>query len=258
MDAPPWLAHLTPHNQRFDTSGVDVAAHLNSRGPNHLRFEHSTEVLKALDYEQRVSSGVVPTRNLAHDWYNGLVWLRYPKAKAQINQLHVAHGQQAVVTGNRRTPLRDALTLMDESGAVLLTTDARLVQALLTHDWHTLFLDRSSWLHAVRLLIVGHGLLESMDKAHKGLCAKVIPVQVSNINLPAEEIDELLIELTLRLQGPGNFSPLPVMGVPAWFEESSAPGFYEDAGVFRAKPTHVKTRGAQRLAFRWDGTTLRS
>lgn len=255
----PWLAHLAPHGQCFDASCSDVASHLNAQRPSAVRFEQSVEVLKALEYEQRVASGVVPTRNLAHDWYNGLVWLRYPKTKALINRLHVKHGQQAVVSGNKRTPLRDALTLMDESGALLLVEHSELTQALLAHDWCTLFLDRrSDWLQSARLVIVGHGLLESMHKVHKGLCAKVIPVQVCRADLDADEIDRLLVAVTLHLIGPSNFSPLPVMGVPGWFEESNTLGFYDDSAVFRRKPTPRDDKGHQRLAFWWDGTTLQS
>jgi hypothetical protein len=44
-------------------------------------------------------------------------WLRFPQAKRRLNELQaeIARGG----TGATRVPLRDALTLFDENGAVL-------------------------------------------------------------------------------------------------------------------------------------------
>jgi Protein of unknown function (DUF3025) len=55
-----------------------------------------------------------------HDFFNGICWLNFPQTKARLNALQAAeisaHGVQAT-----RGPLRDALTLFDESAAIALT-----------------------------------------------------------------------------------------------------------------------------------------
>jgi hypothetical protein len=59
----------------------------------------------------------VPTRDNLHDFFNGLVWLHWPQLKLQMNRLQAAEIASAGV-GARRGPLRDALTVLDENGAV--------------------------------------------------------------------------------------------------------------------------------------------
>lgn len=265
----PWLWPYGENRARFD-SRLDHEGAV-SRRLNDLRgelveatpaFLHSTENLGALEYERLVQTGQIPTRDISHDWYNGQVWLAFPKVKQLINALHVqdaccSAGQTGGLSGNGRSRLRDALTLFDESGALFLTTEWSLCTALLQHDWKTLLLDqRESWSTRARVLLLGHGLLDSMSKAHKGLCAKVVPVQVPSLNMELPELQRLMLLVVEQLRAPGNLSPLPVMGVPGWFRDSEQPGFYEDSAVFRAKPTRRVSSPDERLAFVWDGSTL--
>ena len=265
----PWLWPYGENRARFD-SRLDHEGAVSHR-LNDLReetvevipvFVHSTESLGALEYERLVQTGQIPTRDLSHDWYNGQVWLAFPKVKQLINALHVQDAccsadQSGSLSGNGRSRLRDALTLFDESGALLLTTEWSLCTALLQHDWKTLLLDqRESWSTRARVLLLGHGLLDSMSKAHKGLCAKVVPVQVPSLDMELPELQRLMLLVVEQLRAPGNLSPLPVMGVPGWFRDSETPGFYEDSAVYRAKPTRRVSSFDERLAFVWDGSTL--
>lgn len=261
----PWLWPYGGDCARFEPEGLvagGIAQRLNqagsSAGTRVPEFVASSETLGALDYERRVHAGEIPTRDLAHDWYNGLVWLHFPQAKQQINTHHIVDSQSSIVRSlNGRSRFRDALTLFDESGAMLLTTDADLVSALLNHDWQTLFQrNRSAWAERARVLIVGHGLLDSMHQPHKGLCAKVVPVLVPSLDLEIKELQVLALKLIGEIRDSGNFSPMPVMGVPGWFEESNAAGFYSDTSVYRAKPTRRNASSHERLAFVWDGSTL--
>jgi len=221
-------------------------------------FVPSVETLGALAYEKRVHAGEIPTRDIAHDWYNGQVWLKYPKAKHFINRKHVADSNgHTVQSANGRSRLRDALTLFDESGALLLTTDPNLSVALLGHDWSSLFeFDRDTWSARARVLVFGHGLLDAMHKPHKGLCAKAIPVCVPDLDLGPDQLQTLVLNVVQSIVDPANLSPLPVMGIPGWFAESESPGYYADTSVYRAKPTHRLSSLNERLAFVWDASTL--
>ncbi len=267
--ASPWLwpygGDLARFDPRIDHEGA-VACRLNDQHSKSVdvepSFVHSTENLGALEYERRVQTGLVPTRDVSHDWYNGQVWLAFPKVKQLINVRHIedAHGFQETSRGpsaNGRSRLRDALTLFDESGALFLTTKWSMCKALLAHDWRTLLCEqRERWPDRAKVLLVGHGLLDSMDMPHKGLCAKVVPVQVPSLDMRPSELQRLMLLVVEQLRGPGNLSPLPVMGIPGWFSESEAPGFYQDSAVYRAKPTRRVSSSHERLAFVWDGSTL--
>jgi len=222
------------------------------------KFVASTEALGALDYERCVHAGQIPTRDLAHDWYNGLAWLQFSSAKWRINAIHIEDSsRQPVPTSNGRSRLRDAITLFDENGALLVTTEVTIRDALLAQDWATLFVHgRHYWEDRARLLVFGHGLLDSLHQPHPGLCAKAIPVLLPSLEGLDESLPALLDAVVGQIQDPANFSPIPVMGIPGWFEESSRPGYYENRSVYRAKPTPRRSSPHERLAFAFDASTL--
>lgn len=222
------------------------------------RFVASREALGALEYERCVHAGQIPTRDLAHDWYNGLVWLRFAQAKRWINRSHIEDAcRQSVPSSNGRSRLRDALTLFDENGALLITTEASIRDALLDQDWQTLFVNgRAHWNGRARLMVFGHGLLDSFHKPHRGLCAKAIPVLLPTLDVSDDTLPVLLDAVVNEIKDPANFSPIPVMGVPGWFAASNQPGYYDDRSVYRAKPTPRHSSGHERLAFAFDPSTL--
>ena len=173
----------------------------------------------------------VPTRDNAHDFFNGLCWLRFPKSKQRLNALQAqVIAQQGV--GAHRGPLRDALTLFDENAALLFASDD-IWTALQSKDWQRLFVEhRVDWSQA-HLVLFGHAALEKLIKPYKG-----ITVHVLNRRLPASLSDEALDTwLCQQLQAEWlqtkPFNPLPVMGLPGWCSDNENPVFYADKSVFR-------------------------
>lgn len=262
----PWLGPLWPHNPpilwpegfaggacaaqleslRESQSAAGVAPDEVDQGASRAikRFEFSDATMKALDYERHIGNGGIPTRDEFHDWFNGLVWLAYPRAKMAINRLHVNDGLSKHI--NQRSPLRDAITLWDESGVVLLTSNPSLEPALREHDWQHVFIQlRAQWGMNILPFCFGHGLLDAMRNPHKGLCAKVKVVQADQALMEkvmspqsiASALDAVFLSIVQQLKSPRDLNPLPVMGVPGWFDENNAPGFYDDEAVFRKKPT---------------------
>ena len=262
----PWLWPYGANSAYGPTPDVEVgwvSRRLNQHARANVapRFAYSNEALGALAYERRVALGEVPTRDLSHDWYNGMVWLAFPKVKLWINAQHLgdasAKTQALSASGNGRSRFRDALTLFDESGALLLTTRKDMLFSLMEHNWSGVFSQRDdSWHAQNRLLVFGHGLLDSMPGAHPGLCAKVLPVLVADLTSSTDTLEQMMLDVLKQVREPSNFSPLPVMGVPGWFDLSAQPGFYENRQVFRAKPTRQKGLRGERLAFQADGSTL--
>lgn len=210
---------------------MPVCQALTDAAPAPLRFVPQAMLPPGMAYEQFIyETGQVPTRDNLHDFFNGLVWLHLPQAKRRMNQLQA----QAIVAqgvGAVRGPLRDALTLFDENGAVL-DAPAPLWQALRARDWRRLFIDlRPLWAQA-RLVLVGHALMEKLVCARKGIAAHVYkaPAAIKSIaNLDAWLAHQLQPEDWSRKP----FVPLPVMGIPGWCHENENFSFYDDSSVFR-------------------------
>ncbi|MFG6465222.1 DUF3025 domain-containing protein [Roseateles sp. BYS87W] len=220
IPAPDWAA---PWFAPYREVAGPVMARLAQGQPVHAalghdRFEPDTP--RAHGYEHHVAAtGRVPTRDNAHDLFNGLVWLRFPAFKAALNQAHLA---APPAPKGRRGPVRDALTLLDESG-LLLAAPEPLLRALQAQDWRALFLThRALWAQA-QVRVVGHALLEKLLTPRKPWCARVLVV--ADVEAPV-----LPHPLT-----PAALPPLPVLGLPGWWPANEAPGFYDDPAVFRPK-----------------------
>ncbi len=112
----PWLANV-PCIATVDGS---VHATLNKAcsADSPVRFVPQSALPPGMAYERFVfETASVPTRDNLHDFFNGLIWLRFPQAKRRLNQLQ-AQAIAAEGVGAVRGPLRDAVTLFDENGAV--------------------------------------------------------------------------------------------------------------------------------------------
>ena len=230
----PWLQNLCDIGscaQQRVLAGASVAQALNAQPGAPIRFVPQSDLPAGMAYEQFIfDTGTVPTRDNLHDFFNGLVWLHYPQSKRRLNQLQAqaiaAHGVGAV-----RGPLRDALTLLDENGAILDAPEP-LWQALLARDWQRLFIElRPLWRQA-RLVLVGHALLEKLVYPRKPATAHVYRVPIameSGVSLDAWLARALHPEHLASKP----FAPLPVLGVPGWWAENEQACFYDDGFVFR-------------------------
>ena len=155
-----------------------LAAWRGLRAPDGtpLRFMAGSAV-GAVDYERSVASGQIPCKlegaGARHDFHNALVWLRFPRLKSAINQLHCRqadtgrrlretslHGGDGAIgevsrysneafshdadapKARGRGALRDALTLLDENGALWPAADPAWVALLEARQWTALFVER--------------------------------------------------------------------------------------------------------------------
>ena len=206
----------------------DLAANGTAQRPlldaGPLQFVRQDQLPAGEPYETFVHRHAqVPTRDNLHDLFNGLVWLSQPALKCRLNALQAGElARQGV--GGRRGPLRDALTLMDENGALLQAPQA-LWTALLARDWPRLFVSQRPLWSQARLTIVGHALLEQLATApRKALTAHVLCVEPGQAPC---------IDAGTWAGKP--FTPLPVLGVPGWWPDNDDPAFYDDAAVFRQR-----------------------
>lgn len=188
-------------------------------------------------YELHIAAtGRVPTRADCHDAFNALIWLAYPRAKAALNRRQ-ADEIEARGIGGTRGPVRDAATLIDESGLLLASDDPEVSDALGRHDWHRLFVDwRCRWGTDIVAHAFGHALLEKLAGPFKSITACVVPIAL------AGDCDRAAARFIERADlAPPLLAHLPVLGIPGWWPANEAPSFYDDTRVFRPARRQAQT-----------------
>ena len=250
-----WYDSVRPAFERLDLGARGLAGALNAcaealalvnqRG-DPIRFVAQAELPEGRAYEEFIgATGCVPTRDNLHDFFNGLVWLTFPRIKQQLNALQAAQIALAGV-GKSRGPARDGATIFDENSALLVVRagahgDA-LVAALRGHLW-------SKALHegcyvfssSAQVWLFGHALMEKLVTPRKAITAhtRVVIADDAYFDLPHEQqcawIDAH-VAASLAAEGLSTacFTPLPVLGVPGWWDGQDE-AFYADTSVFRPK-----------------------
>lgn len=244
--AAPWLAPYRASGLRVTqrvAEGATVAEALNAElalspitlTDGMLCFVPQAELPAGVAYEAYIASTArVPTRELLHDLFNGLVWLRFAHLKRRLNELQ-AEQLAAQRAGDHRGAVRDALTLFDENAA-WLSLPPLLSDALDRRDWSALFIThRAAWAGA-RPVLFGHGLLDKLTQPRPAITAHtwLVPPSAQNGEARDDEAQDWLCgHLGPAVLAARGHQPLPVLGVPGWWAANADPGFYLDATVFR-------------------------
>ncbi|NML61376.1 DUF3025 domain-containing protein [Massilia sp. RP-1-19] len=252
-----WYDSVRPAFARIDNDAGSVGDALNAGAAGldlrnaaglPVRFVPQSDLPEGLAYEQFIgATGCVPTRDNLHDFFNGLVWLTFPRIKQRLNALQAAQIALAGV-GKSRGPARDAATIFDENAALLVVRDSaaarELVDALRGHRWtEALFGRRAQFGVDVQPWLFGHALMEKLVAPRKAITAHtrviVAPDAYFALDWNAQRawIDEAVAaELAADDLTTASFTPLPVLGIPGWYEGQDG-DFYADASVFRPKRT---------------------
>ncbi|MEJ7928395.1 DUF3025 domain-containing protein [Ramlibacter sp. AN1015] len=198
-----------------------------------VRFVSQAALPPEVPYERFIfETRSCPSRDNLHDFFNGLVWLRLPRAKARLNALQAAQIAAQGIS-HVRGPVRDAITVFDENGA-LLDAPQPLWEALAERAWRRLFVElRPLWTEA-RLLIFGHALLEKLLTPRKDLTAHVWRAAAPLADFARADawLADQFNEATLAAKP---FAPLPVLGVPGWCAANENFSYYDDSLVFRPR-----------------------
>ena len=199
-----------------------------------------------LAYEERVQAhGEIVTRpDNWHDFFNALVWLRFPRTKAALNAAHLRCMREHRGAAGRG-PIRDALTQFDESGIVVASADAALLDLLTERRWKELFwVRRSAVLANMRFLVFGHGLYDALRAPFYCMCGRVAMFTVDRAMI-GESAVALCEALDPLLAGrfAADFYPrprallaLPLLGIPGMTDDNLAEAYYDDQQQFRPAP----------------------
>lgn len=194
------------------------------------------EAVSAMRYETQIdASGEVPTRDNWHDLFNALQWIAVPHLKSAINAGHarlLATGGAAEATA--RSAPRDVLTMFDESGIIVASADASLLELIRAFRWRELFIERRAEAIAnMCFVLVGHGLLEKSLAPFVGITAKAM---LLNVDAQSPGLDQAAAEWLggeSNLADSHNLAPLPLLGIPGWDARNEAPEFYQNSHYFR-------------------------
>ena len=181
-----------------------------------------------------------------HDLFNALVWITFPTTKAVINARHYeslsGESVSGAQTGNR-PPARDALTLFDEDGMVILSSDAGLLELVREFRWKELFwIRREQVRKRMRFFLFGHALYHKALSPFVGMTGKAVLLSVPDafaqlpLNSQIAETDRLLAAHVwdrTRMSHGRELAPLPVLGVPGWWGGNEQESFYENTDYFR-------------------------
>lgn len=278
----PWLLPLrvtaseviAAHDWQSAANAMAARRQLVNHRGLPIVFAAQAELPARTAYETFIScTGRVPTRDNLHDFFNALVWLTYPLAKARLNDAQATeiarrsaplastpassetdpvalHDLSAPVTSNVRGVLRDRATVFDENAALLVTSETSVEAALRQHDWNeALVAQRAAFGASCEVRLFGHALMEKLVTPYKAITGHVWVLRVERgyfLRDEAERQSRVDRELSQALgQGLLNLPAmsLPVLGVPKWWPGQDA-GFYNDRGVFRPQRSARSDRQA--------------
>lgn len=219
-----------------------------------LQFVSQNALTEGEGYEAFISkSGQIPTRDNLHDLFNGSIWLTFSKTKARLNFHHMQQIRQ-FGEAQGRGRVRDTITVFDENGAILVTANPDIGNALKAFNWQDCLVNpRADWDNPITpkldakacVYIFGHALLEQLIAPRKPLCAHSLIIHVDSsfftksMREKMADLDEILAIavdelLTNDNVTPKQLSPLPILGVPNFWEENEDKEFYNDHFVFRS------------------------
>lgn len=236
---------LADFTDLIDSSSRNIV----TRSGKSISFVYQKKTRSTLvdQYEARIYlTGEVQTRmHNWHDLFNALVWITFPNTKAELNQLHYqALTQEWQARERQRGPLRDAATLFDESGVVVVCNDNNLIKLLENFDWKSLF-----WTHRevlkkrMKFFVFGHGLYEKALDPYVGMTGKgaVLSVETDFFNQPLSvqlaSIDKKLADfIRQHLAATSDLTPIPVLGYPGWSPDNMNETYYDNRDYFRPRP----------------------
>lgn len=265
----PLLERLPPAPDAGALAALAASRPVRAASGRVLRFVAPQD--DGLGYEARIAArGEVETRpDNWHDWFNGLVWLTFPQAKAALSARHAKelgfsarHAADSEVSASRgaelvtlarqvadlaqqvkpRGTVRDAMTHFDECGAVVVAEDASLLDLLAGFQWKALFVERRlDVIAGLRVFIFGHATYESLLAPFRGLTAKCVltPVAPGWLQQPlAAQLADIDAQLAAdfaagRHGDPRRLQPLPLLGLPGVTPENENPAYYDDTWQFR-------------------------
>lgn len=174
-----------------------------------------------------------------HDFFNALIWLKFPQTKKILNQLHYC---QAInrEKGTNRSILENRITLFDECGAIIISSNKKMLELIKNHQWQELFINQKErFKDDLRCIIFGHAIFEKMLNPYIGLTCHCMVLHDTELleevkNNNNSGLDNKIADIWKKklAKNPEKFHALPLLGIPGlWPEQNKV--FYENSQYFR-------------------------
>ena len=237
---------LDDYQRLLDTYSHDLRSqygatiHFVDQGDRPASFEQQ--------YEPRIYlTGAVQTRRQNwHDFFQLLVWCQFPQTKARLNALHyhaARERQAAIPARTNRSAIENAITLFDECGIIIASSNPELLDLIRNMQWQQLFWQQRAELeHTLYCSIFGHALYEKALNPYIGLTGNALLIDVKttfhqlDLRQQWHWLDAYLTEIfqsdtdriTTRL-----FFPFPLLGMPGWDKDNHHRHYYDNKNYFR-------------------------
>ncbi|MBA2653470.1 MAG: DUF3025 domain-containing protein [Gammaproteobacteria bacterium] len=225
---------IDDYNTLFASRHEEFAIRFVPQGAKALRFIEG--------YEPRIFlSGEIQTRsNNWHDFFNMLIWCNFPTLKSQLNKLQYSELLKRETKDARRSALENFLTLFDENGVVILSSEDSLLSRIRTMQWKDFFWNQRRLLsQKLRCYVFGHSLHEKLLNPYIGMVGHALLLKVADsffdnsLEQQFKVIEQNLCALDFELITSKALYPIPVLGFPGWCVESNDPSFYDNKDYFR-------------------------
>lgn len=214
----------------------------DSYNDNHKKLQFITQdhdmPYAHMAYEERIFlHGFIATRNNWHDYFNALVWKRFPCIKSALNAIH--YQEMTKQSDSMRSRKRDLITLFDECGVIIIAQQP-ILDMIKQHQWQALFVEhKQHWLTGqIQIITFGHAMFEKYLQPYIGMTAQALLLRsedmtgdFNNISSVDKKIAKGLMNRHL-LNSKADLSPLPILGIPDWYDKQNQQ-FYDNTQYFR-------------------------
>ena len=249
------LASQHPHNwpglNDYQTLLTSIRDSLQTESGATLRFvgQDGRSDRFEQQYEPRIFlNGEIQTRTANwHDFFQVLVWCLFARTKLRLNKLHyeaASHRYRSQPRQRNRTAIENTVTLFDECGAVVVSSQPDLLDMLRQFHWKQLFWrQRDDVCQHMRCYLFGHALYEKALRPYTGLTAHalLLPVSTAFHDQPLHEqishIDNWLVEMFSHPRDKIHsrmFHPLPLLGMPGTCDDNRHESYYDNTAYFRS------------------------
>ncbi len=174
-----------------------------------------------------------------HDFFNALIWLKFPKTKLTLNKLHYLQASKRP-KGTNRSKIENRITLFDECGAIIISNKPYLLELVRHHQWHQLFIEqKKQFAENFRCIIFGHAIFEKALNPYIGITCQCLILHDNELLEAIKHGNTGPLDLQLAdlwknkiSLDPVKFNPLPLLGIPGYWPDQDH-AFYDNALYFR-------------------------
>jgi len=219
-----------------------------AQGGKPLHFEEH--------YEPRIYlKGEVQTRcQNWHDFFQVLIWCQFPETKVVLNALHyhaAIKRHTATPYKNNRSPLENAITLFDECGVIVTSSDPSLLDLIRNFQWQELFWHRRNELNKnLQCFIFGHALFEKALQPYIGMTGHALLLDIEDYFHHLGQVQQLrqldeklcaLLNSNRMGMSTDMLTPFPLLGMPGWHRQNDQEDFYGNTAYFRSSRNKTST-----------------